>query len=254
MLSRILASLVCAATAALAEQQFNNTGILAGWDQFTHENKGTVQQVTNVVYSGSNALKMTQIYDPNYSGRYHSEAVKYNVCKKGDTGFYGFAFRLQENWEFAPAQEFNIAQFIADFTDLGCSETFMPGAMIWLEGDQLTARVKFGEVCPTSSQHIQTFSNLATVTAGEWHRIVLQADWQSDNTGYFKFWYDGQKVSETYNIPTTVSDGREFQFRVGLYANGWHDSGYQGTQAMREIWYDQIGAGTEFSDADPSGW
>ncbi|KAI0193841.1 polysaccharide lyase [Astrocystis sublimbata] len=256
MLSHAL-PILCALSAAAsvqASQIFSNTGTMDGWDHFTHENQGTVEEVTDVVYQGSTALKMTQVYDPNYSGRYHSEAVKYDVYKKGDTGFYGFAFKLQDDWEFAPAQKFNLAQFITDFTDLGCEETYMPSTLVWIEGDQLATRVKYGEVCPTSSQVTRNFKNLKTVTAGEWHRIELQINWQSDETGYIKMWYDGEKVTETYNIATNVGDERPFQFRAGLYANGWHDNGYQGNQDMRQVWYDQIAAGSEFSDADPDGW
>ncbi|KAI1157206.1 polysaccharide lyase [Nemania diffusa] len=257
MLSHTVTHILCALSAAAtvqATQIFSNTGTMSGWDAYTHENKGTVQEVTNVVYEGSTALKMTQVYDPTWTGRYHSEAVKYNVYKKGDTGFYGFAFRLQQDWQFSPASSYNLAQFIADFTDLGCEETYMPSTLVWIEGDQLATRVKYGEVCPTSQQITRSFKNLATVTAGVWHRIELQVDWQSDSTGYFKLWYDGVKVTETYNIPTNVGDGRPFQFRVGLYANGWHDSGYVGTQPTRQVWYDQIAAGSVFADANPDGW
>ncbi|KAI1821737.1 polysaccharide lyase [Xylaria intraflava] len=244
-----------AAASVRATQLFNNTGTMSGWDGTIHENQGTVEEVTNVVYKGTTALKMTQTYTPGYTGRYHSEVKKYDVWQKGDTGFYGFAFRLQEDWQFSPAQEFNLAQFIADFTDLGCTETFMPGAMVWIVGDQLATRVKYGEVCPTSSQKTTEWKNLATVTAnGDWHRVVIQANWQSDDTGYYKMWYDGVKVLEHYNLPTTVSDGRLFQMRCGLYANGWHDSGYQGSQAFRQVWYDQIAAGSVFADADPDQW
>ncbi|KAI1378409.1 polysaccharide lyase family 20 protein [Hypoxylon crocopeplum] len=256
MVSINLSSLLIALglAAVQATQFWHNTGTNSGWDTFTHEHDGTVQEVTNVVYKGTTALKMTQIHDSAYTGRYHSEAVKYNVYQKGDTGSYGFAFRLQENWQFDPAQEFNIAQFIADFTDLGCEETYMPSTMVWIIGDQLATRVKYGDVCPTANQKIKQYKNLKTVTAGVWHRIVIQADWQSDNTGYFKMWYDGEKVVENYTLPTNVGDGRYFQFRVGLYANGWHDSGYEGSQGTRQVWYDQIAAGSEFADANPDGW
>ncbi|KAI0506091.1 polysaccharide lyase [Xylaria bambusicola] len=257
MLSHTLTHLLYAlgaAAAVQATQIFSNTGTMSGWDAYTRENKGTVQEVTNVAYKGSTALKMTQVYDSTWNGRYHSEAVKYNVYKKGDTGFYGFAFRLQENWQFSPAQNYNLAQFIADFTDLGCEETYMPSTMVWIEGDQLATRVKYGNVCPTNQQITRSFKNLKTVTPGVWHRIELQVSWKSDNTGYFKMWYDGEKVTETYDIPTNVGDGRPFQFRVGLYANGWHDSGYQGTQPTRQVWYDQIAAGSVFADANPDGW
>ncbi|XDG01003.1 hypothetical protein ABKA04_000618 [Annulohypoxylon sp. FPYF3050] len=241
-------------TAVQATEFWHNTGTKSGWDTFTHEHEGTVDEVTNVVYKGTTALKMTQIHDSSYSGRYHSEAVKYNAYKKGDTGFYGFAFRLQEDWQFSPAQEFNIAQFIADFSDLNCGEDYMPSSMVWIVGDQLQTRVKYGDVCPTTSQKIKSFSNLAKVTAGVWHRVEIQASWKSDSTGYYKLWYDGEKVVEAYNLPTNVGDGRYFQFRVGLYANGWHDHGYEGTQGTRQVWYDQIASGSTFQDADPNGW
>ncbi|KAI2615188.1 polysaccharide lyase family 20 protein [Hypoxylon sp. NC1633] len=241
-------------TAVQATQFWSNTGTTAGWDTFTHEHEGTVNEVTNVVYKGSTALKMTQIHDSAYSGRYHSEAVKYDAYKKGDTAFYGFAFRLQQDWQFDPAQGFNLAQFIADFTDLGCGEDYMPSTMVWVVGNQLHTRVKYGEVCPISSQKIKSYDNLGQVTAGVWHRIVLQISWKSDSTGYFKMWYDGAKVVEDYNLPTNVGDGRAFSFRVGLYANGWYDHGYEGSQGTRQVWYDQIASGSEFADANPDGW
>ena len=91
-----------------------------------------------------------------------------------------------------------------------------------------------------------------------WHKIIIQAKWRADGTGYYKMWFDGKKVLEKYNIDTTVDDGRAFQFRVGLYANGWYDDGgMKGSQGTRQVWYDEIVAGTTFAevvepvDADP---
>lgn len=236
---------------AQATQIFRNTGTTSGWDSTNQEHSGSVQEVSNVVYKGSTALKMIQIYDPSWTGRYHSEVVKNNVYKRGDTGFYGFAFRLQENWQFSPAQSYNIAQFIADFSDTGCDD-YMPSSMVWLVGNQLYTRVKQGTIC---AQKIQTFPNLATVSAGVWHKIVIQASWKTDGTGYYKMWFDGTKVLEQYNIDTTIADDRAFQFRVGLYANGWYDDkGMKGTQGTRQVWVDQIAAGSTFADADPDQW
>lgn len=245
------AALLALSLTAQATQIFSNTGTTSGWDSTNKEHSGTVQQVTNVVYQGPTALKMTQIYDPSYSGRYHSEVVKNNVYKRGDSGFYGFAFRLQDNWQFSPAQSYNIAQFIADFSDTGCDD-YMPSSMVWLVGDQLYTRVKQGSIC---SQKTQTFPNLATVSAGTWHKIEIQATWKSDGTGQYKLWFDGKKVLDKSNIATTIDDARAFQFRVGLYANGWHDDkGLKGTQGTRSVWYDEIAAGSTFADADPDQW
>lgn len=240
--------------AAHASQIFSNTGTTSGWDSFTHENQGTVQEVTNVVFKGPSALKMTQVHDSSYSGRYHSEAVKNNIQKRGDTAFYGFAFRLQADWEFDDGVGFNLAQFVTDFSDLGCSETYLPGTMIWIIGDQLATRVKTGSVCPQSQQKTKNWTGLATVSPGEWHRIVIQANWQSDSTGFLKIWFDGDPVLAAYNIETTVTDGRAFDFRVGLYANYWYDHGYSGNQPTRQVWFDQVGVGSTFADADPAQW
>ncbi|APR88566.1 secreted glycosyl hydrolase [Minicystis rosea] len=236
--------------ANLAAATFHNTGTLSGWDFINREHNGSVNEVTNVTYKGTTALKVTQIYDPSYTGRYHSEVVKNKAYRRGDTGFYGFAFRLQADWQFQP-QSYNIAQFIADFSDTGCDD-YMPSSMIWLQGNQLYTRVKNGSIC---NQHIQTFGNLATVTAGEWHTVVIQAKWASDGTGVYKLWFDGNKVLDKSGLSTTIADDRYFQLRVGLYANGWHDTGYmQGSQATRSIWYDEIGMGPTFTSVDPAQW
>lgn len=245
-----LATLLALASMAEASVIFHNTGTTSGWNSINQEHNGTVQQVTNVVYKGSTAIKCTQVYDSSYSGRYHSEVVKNNVYSRGQTGFYGFAFRLQADWSFQN-QSYNIAQFIADFSDYGCDD-YIPTTMVWIRGNQLYSRVKAGPVCSATTTQ---FSNLATVSAGVWHKIVIQANWQSNTTGYFKLWYDGTKVFERFNIATTLADGRGIQMRTGIYANGWHDDGYMaGTQGTRSIWYDQIGAGTTFADADPDQW
>lgn len=251
MLVKSIAAILAFGLTVRASQIFSNTGTLSGWDSVNAEHQGSVQQVTNVVYEGPTALKMTQVYDSSYTGRYHSEVTKNNVYKRGDTGFYGFVFRLQDNWQFSPAQSYNIAQFIADFSDTGCDD-YMPSSMVWVLGDQLYSRVKYGTIC---DQHITTFSNLATVSSGVWHKVEIQASWKTDGTGYYKLWFDGTKVLERYNIDTTIDDGRYFQFRVGLYANGWYDDkGMKGTQGTRQVWLDEIAAGTTFADADPAQW
>ncbi|KAJ5139361.1 Polysaccharide lyase [Penicillium bovifimosum] len=243
MLNKLPTLLALSLTAQAAD--FYNSGTTDGWDSMNKENKGTVDQVTNVVYKGPTALKMTQTYDSSYSGRYHSEVVKNDAYKRGDTGAYGFSFRLSEDWETSPAQSYNIAQFIADFGDTGCDD-YMPGTMVWLEGDQLYSRVKQGSIC---EQKTESFDNLGSVSTGEWHRVEIEANWESDESGSFKLSLDGKNVLDKQGIATTIDDDRAFQFRVGLYANGWHDDGgMQGSQGTREIWYDEIAMGATLGD------
>lgn len=235
---------------ASAVQLFSNTGTTSGWSNIQTEASGTVQQVTNVVREGSTALKMTQTYDSSYSGLYHSEVHAYNAYSQGDMRFYGFWFRLSENWEFTPSQGFNIAQFIAQFP--GTCDTYAPSTMVWIRGNQLYTRYKYGPLCggPTTVNS----APLATVEAGVWHKIVIQARWESNTNGYLKLWFDGNKVYEETGIRTTYNENSPFQFRVGLYANTWPTGYVAGSQTFRQIWFDEIAYGTTFADADPSQW
>lgn len=242
-----------ASPGALAAKSFYNAGTLNGWDYVRKEHQGTVDQVSNMVYKGGSALKMTQTYDPNYSGRFHSEVDHNYGYKRGDSTFYGFAFRLSDTWQFQP-QSYNIAQFIANRPGAGCGgDDWMPSSMVWIQGNKLKSRIVSGHYRqPNCGRSIDTTPDLATVTAGQWHRVVIQAKWASDNSGFYKIWFDGNKVFERLNAPTTVDDDSVFQFRVGLYANSWHDDHHMtGTQGFRQIWYDEVAVGTEFKDVDP---
>ncbi|KAK7453115.1 hypothetical protein Landi51_04110 [Colletotrichum acutatum] len=142
--SLIIAALSLSPAAVRATFPFFNSGDLAAANKFDYirqEHNGVVQTVTNVVYKGTTALKMTQTYDPSYTGRYHSEVDVNDGYTRGQDRFYGFAFRLSESWQFQP-QSYNIAQFIANRPGAGCGgDDWMPSSMLWLEGDQLTSRI-----------------------------------------------------------------------------------------------------------------
>ncbi|PGH19159.1 hypothetical protein AJ80_04239 [Polytolypa hystricis UAMH7299] len=223
---------------------FSNSGTLEGWDSIKEEHLGTVQQVSNEVFSGDSAIKVIQTYDPNYDGRYHAELATKDGYKRGDSRYYAFSFRLQNEWDFT-SQSYNLAQFIADFGDTGCDD-WMPSTMIWITGNKLHTRVKQGSIC---DQVTVKFSDLATVSAGTWHRFVMRVTWQTGNKGLLKVWFDDEEVLSEYGIDTTISDDRTFEFRVGLYANSWYDQGYlEGEQGRRQIWYDEIAIGTTFED------
>ncbi|PVH74534.1 polysaccharide lyase family 20 protein [Cadophora sp. DSE1049] len=259
LLKTILISGLAMWSTVQSVQTFANKGTYPGnWDDSYIDpgTQGTIDEVTNVFNETPTAIKMTQTYNASYRGRYHSEVHKFNAYKKGDTGFYGFMFRLSKDWQFSPAQGYNLAQFIADFTDLPCEEDYMPSSMIWIDGNKLQSRVKTGSVCPTSAQENipVTFEKPATVEAGKWHKVIIQASWKNDESGFYKIWFDGERVVN-YTGRTTVTDGRAFQFRVGLYANSWTWPGVmKGDQGFRQVWFDEIALGTAFKDVDPAQW
>jgi hypothetical protein len=232
---------------ATATQLFTNHGTTSGWSSSFKEHKGTINQVTNIVKSGSTALKMTQTYDPAYTGLYHAEVHAYNAYSHGDERAYGFWFRLPENWEFTAGQTFNIAQFIANFP--GMCDEWMPSTMIWVSERTLWTRRKHGALCPSGSQKTVNYDTKKEVSAGVWHKVVVQAKWAADSGGYFRLWFDGEKVVEESGVPTTIAEDAPFQFRVGLYANSWN-KGYKGGQPFRQVWFDEVAFGTEIGDAD----
>ncbi|PLN85834.1 hypothetical protein BDW42DRAFT_160121 [Aspergillus taichungensis] len=241
LLPACIAGLLLLARPAQAGVAFKNLGTNKGWDGENEENKGSVEVDTKIFYSKPSSLKMTQVFDADYDGRYHSEVFKENVYKRGDSGAYGFRFRLDESWEFSDDQSYNLAQFIADFSSSGCDD-YMPTTMVGLKGSKLYTRIKSGSAC---DQDLKSFDDLPEVTAGEWHQIILQADWRNDDTGSYVVYYDGRKVVDAQNLPTTVDEESAFQFRVGLYASGWHDDkGMKGSQGTRTVWFDDIAIGS----------
>jgi hypothetical protein len=250
-------SMCLVSSASHATALFHNFGTTSGWDGQNLDSPDSLSQSTSQVYKGTTSIKSQVVYQgTGYTGRYHAMESKNNVYHPGDTGFYGFAFYLMSAWEF-DNQQYQLFQFIADFSDEGCSETFMPSTMVWIQGNQLNTRRKYGVACPTSGQITTTYNNLATVSAGTWHRIEIQANWESDDTGFLKLWFDGTKVTENYNCKTTVADSENRYFRMdtGIYANSWHDDGHMvGSQGTRYAYFDEIGWGTTFADADPAQW
>jgi len=243
-------TLVGSTTSATA--LFHNTGTTGGWDGQSLEHKGTISQVSSPVFKGATAIRVTQTYDASYTGRYHSEVVRNDGYKPGQMRFYGFAFYIPSNWQ-SSTQGYNIAQFIADFGNTGCDD-WMPSTMLWLTGSSLSTRVKQGTIC---SQSIRTFGGFASLSYGAWHRIEIQANWQANTSGYLKYWVDGAKRLEQLNLATTIADpqNRTFSFRMGMYANSWHDQKKMtGSQPTRTLCYDQAGIGTVFADADPNAW
>ncbi|WP_438480249.1 polysaccharide lyase [Oleiharenicola lentus] len=250
----------CTATSvSLAVASFHNTGTTANgggfsnWDGSNLDANCSITQSTSTAYGGSGtSIKAQAIYNSGYSGRYHAMKTRNNGYTLGETGFYGFAFYLQAAWDFSGSQQYQLFQFIANYNGSSCGEDWQPSAMVWIAGNKLASRRNFGP--SACSRTTVSYTNLATVTAGVWHRIVIQARWTNDSTGFYKLWYDGSKVLELLSQPTTINDGRQYRMDVGLYANSWKDQGYATGSTNRQLWIDKVGKGTVFADADPAQW
>jgi hypothetical protein len=248
-LSILFVALLATLPAVRAEQIFSNRGTLSGWGGTQTEHKGEIKEVTDVFFDEPPALVMTQTFDASYSGRYHSEVRVLNAYRHSDTRFYGFAFRLPPDWQFDPSQSYDLAQFIAPFDKC---DSFMPTTMFWAEGTKLFTRLKSGSVCNQKTKELPLD---VTLTAGDWHKVIIEASWKSDATGFLRLWFNGKQVLDEQNVATTVSEDVPFQFRVGLYANGWHDDKeMKGSQGFRQVFYDKIAIATTKDEADPDLW
>ncbi|KAK4235068.1 polysaccharide lyase-domain-containing protein [Achaetomium macrosporum] len=248
-LALLLPTLLAAFPGMRAEQIFTNRGTLSGLETQTEHN-GELKESTSSFFDQPPALLMTQTFDPSYTGRYHSEVHIPNAYRHGDTRFYGFAFRLPPDWQFDPPQSYNLAQFIAPFDKC---DSFMPSTMFWAEGTRLFTRAKSGSVCDQTTKKFPLEG--VTLTAGDWHTVIIGASWKSNATGFLQVWLDGKQVLDKRNVATTVAEDVPFQFRVGLYANGWHDDkGMKGSQGFRQVFYDKVAIATTKDEADPEKW
>jgi Polysaccharide lyase len=96
--------------------QFENNGTLDGWDRSHKEKDGTITQESGECFDeNGDCLKFAQKYDPNYRGRYHTECVVTQAARNGRSGFYAFAFKIPENFEFDDHNTYSISQFITSF-------------------------------------------------------------------------------------------------------------------------------------------
>lgn len=126
--------------------------------------------------------------------------------------------------------------------------------MVYLRGNTLFSRVKTGQLLPGKecSQKTREFELQKGIEAGVWYKTVIQASWKSDNTGFFNAWINGTQVHAESNIATTLlDDKREFSFRIGLYANGWHDEHKLVGSGSRSVWIDEVAVGDAKEDVEP---
>ena len=81
---------------------------------------GTIDEVTNeAAFNGTTCLKFSQTYNRQYHGRYTNMVHVLDAARLGRTGYYGFAFKLDKNWQFDP-NWVTLMKFMADFGDVDC--------------------------------------------------------------------------------------------------------------------------------------
>ena len=156
-------------------------------------------------------IYLFQVYDHNYHGRYHSEVGLSNAYKPGETVYYGFAFKIPNEWQFTD-DTMTILQFIADFN--GWEEnglkgkSWSPSTKIWIKGNQLFARIRQGSVLEEDNE----WFNIADVSKDTWHSVVFGVKWSETTDGWFKLWYDKKLAINRRDVPTTMKTDNRFNF------------------------------------------
>jgi hypothetical protein len=255
MKSRNLACLL--ATAALcavtpvsqASVSFQNAGSTSGWSGTNIDSGCSVTNSTSVIYRGSGSFKARTTWN-GASHRYHAMMTRTNAYSLGGTGFYGFAFFLSNTWDQSGSQQYQLFQFIANYSSTGCDD-WQPSTMVWVSGNRLNTRRNYGS--SACNRTTQTFSGLATVTRGVWNRVVIQGRWVNDSSGFLRLWYNGSQVLN-FSGATTINASNPYRMDVGLYANSWYDQGQVTGQSDRQAWFDNIRIATTYGEADPASW
>ena len=216
----------------------------------------------------SRCLKFTQTYDPEYRLRYHAEVVLQNATKRGEIAYYGFSFKLSDDWQFdesfakgdkMPPNRITIAQFISHFRDVDCGRNekiAVPTTMVWIQNDELKMRLRSGSVCHEEDNNL--VFRLGKIQPGKWHTLVFGVLWHKEKKGWLKAWYDDKLTIDEKGLKTTLdTDLRLFQFRVGMYPNWWTHSGKghpfikAGLDRTKVLYIDRLGSGPDLSHADP---
>jgi len=241
---------------------FENSGRKSGWDETFCEGHGIVTEVDqNCFSSSSSCLKFEQTYDQRYQGRYHCETRSYDAASEGRTSYYGFAFKLADDWEYDD-NRVTISQFIANLKDVDCGQhkkEWSPTTMIWVQNVNLYTRIRYGNPCDDNEN--EKILKLSKVSKGIWHTITLEISWSTESSGKMDVWFDGVQVAHTENIATLPRvSKRQYQFRVGIYPN-WFDPLLleppkvfiqKGHQKTKVVYIDNISYGPNFAAGDPN--
>ncbi|RLL95231.1 hypothetical protein CFD26_103813 [Aspergillus turcosus] len=165
--------------------------------------QNTIQKPPSVIITALSSLNITHLLAHRNLA---SLRVNHNTYRLGDTTFHSFAFSMWEEWQFALRGYYNLARFTAESES---SDGWLPG-LIWVQGDQLYARLVTGTLCEPKTN---TFS-LGSVEVGRWHVVSVLVKWGVEGTGELHLWVDGEKVLEEWGIDTImdVDDGRVFRF------------------------------------------
>jgi len=230
----ILLLLLAVCPAGRATIYFQNDGNKEGWPNYPQKPEaiGTIDDITNPVFQGTTAIKFTQTWLTNYTGRYHSEVDFQNTQAVGDDRYYRTTVYFPTNWIY---------------TNSNVSIQQWAGGGPWLI---MEIRNNNLVMLP----HITGIQTLQNAPLGQWLRIVTHLNTSSVN-GKFEVWVNGiQRLSLTGNFSPTNAGSTEVRWSAGAYVTGWYGVLTPPTPSYIELYEDNYRITSTFAEADAPYW
>ena len=237
------------ASPARAEVLFQNTGHLrasdpstrgVGWERVYTQQMGTIDVVPSPTFAGGEAIRARQVYLGSGDGRYHSEALKFDIQRDGSDLYYGHAIYLPPDWQFHP-DNVTFQQWGLENPGGGA-----PWILMFVIGDRLQVagvrRAGFGT---------HTIASIADLR-GTWIRVVTRIDMRAPGT--FEVWVNGTKrLSLTPMNLTGDGEPPTIRWASGIYCTAWLNRAPAGPSTL-EILHDHFRIATTYEEAEPASW
>ncbi|HTQ29789.1 MAG TPA: chitobiase/beta-hexosaminidase C-terminal domain-containing protein, partial [Opitutaceae bacterium] len=211
---------------------FQNEGTQEGWPTQGQlpQADGTITDVTSPAFQGNTAIKFTQTWIPNYTGRYHSEVHYQGTEFTGQTRYYGMTVFLASDWDLADSKV-----SIQQWAGTG------PWIIMEVRGTNLV-------ILP----HVAGITTIAPITPGAWMRIVTQIT--DTSSGTLAVWVNGtQKLHLTGNLVAPAPNG-EIRWSCGEYVTGWTGVTSKPSPSYRELFEDHFRIADTEAEAEPASW
>jgi len=241
MKKRLLPLLAFVSTAALSSYgavYFQNNGTKEGWPNYPQkpEAKGTISDVTSPVYHSTSAIKFTQTFEKNYTGRYHSEVDMEGASNTGLDRYFGMTVYLPAGWPYATDQV-NIQQWAGTG----------PWVIMRIDGPDL--EVLFDHL-PGLNAKPHIYHNFPI---GTWTRIVTHIHSVASG-GIFEVWVNGNKVLSQKGDFVAPGNGGKIRWSTGCYVSGWFQKSSPQGPSTRIVYGTHYRVASSYAEAEPANW
>jgi hypothetical protein len=222
----------------ILESTFEGPGYLSGWFNSQHCCAYSVQQTTERVKAGSNALRLEiRKTDPQTSGSIRSE-ITVDADPLNQDRWYGFSMYLKD-WVDDDAGE-DVFQWHPD-NDFGTASM-----ALWTTGGRFTYVTSNNN---SSSSATNVYTDIGPVLSNQWVDFVIHIRWATDTTGILQVWMNGNQVINRINSKTAAVTS---YFKLGINKFGW--SFQPSTVTQRILYFDEVrigNASATYNDVAP---